>query len=40
MTGPTPIVIVHGRGKANPTLDEVLAEYRGRGAASDREDMD
>jgi hypothetical protein len=29
MQGELPIVIVHGRGKANPTLDEVLAEYRG-----------
>ena len=28
MQGELPIVIVHGRGKANPTLDEVLAEYR------------
>jgi hypothetical protein len=28
MQGELPIVIVHGRAKANPTLDEVLAEYR------------
>jgi len=28
MQGELPIVIVHGRGKANPTLDEVLAEVR------------
>src|SRR5262245_3284975 len=29
MQGELPIVIVRGRGKANPTLDEVLAEFRG-----------
>lgn len=29
MNGATPIVLIHGRGKANPTLDEVLAEYTG-----------
>jgi hypothetical protein len=28
MHGELPIVIVHGRAKANPTFDEVLAEYR------------
>ena len=27
MNGATPIVLIHGRGKANPTLHEVLAEY-------------
>lgn len=27
MEGTVPIVIVHGRAKANPSLDEVLAEY-------------
>jgi hypothetical protein len=27
MTGTIPIVVVRGRGKANPSLDEVLAEY-------------
>lgn len=27
MTGELPIVFVNGRGKANPTVDEVLAEY-------------
>jgi len=27
MNGATPIVLIHGRGKANPTLDDVLAEY-------------
>lgn len=27
MNGPIPIVYVNGRAKANPTLDEVLAEY-------------
>ena len=32
MNGPIPIVYVNGRAKANPTLDDVLAEYhRGRG---------
>jgi hypothetical protein len=30
MNGQLPIVFVNGRGKANPTLSEVLAEYRGR----------
>src|SRR5262245_2061105 len=29
MNGQLPIVIVRGRGKANPSLGEVLAEYRG-----------
>ncbi|HET7776102.1 MAG TPA: hypothetical protein VFK74_07030 [Azospira sp.] len=29
MNGTVPIVFVHGRGKANPTTAEVLAEYRG-----------
>jgi hypothetical protein len=28
MTGTLPIVFVRGRAKANPTLDEVLAEFR------------
>lgn len=27
MEGTVPIVFVHGRAKANPTLDEVVAEY-------------
>jgi hypothetical protein len=27
MNGELPIVFVNGRGKANPTLDEVVAEY-------------
>lgn len=27
MQGATPIVLIHRRGKANPTLDEVLTEY-------------
>lgn len=27
MNGSIPIVVVRGRGKANPSLDEVLAEY-------------
>lgn len=27
MNGEFPIVFVNGRGKANPTLDEVIAEY-------------
>lgn len=27
MNGELPIVFVNGKGKANPTLDEVLAEY-------------
>ena len=30
MNGQLPIVFVNGRGKANPSLNEVLAEYRGR----------
>ena len=30
MNGELPIVIVNGRGKANPTLDEVRAEVRAR----------
>ena len=29
MKGKLPFVFVHGRGKANPTLEEVLAEYNG-----------
>jgi len=29
MKGKLPIVFLHGRGKANPTLQEVLAEYNG-----------
>ena len=29
MTGPLPVVFVRGRAKANPTLEEVLAEYKG-----------
>ena len=29
MNGELPIVFVNGRGKANPTLEEILAEYRG-----------
>jgi hypothetical protein len=29
MTGELPIVFVNGRGKANPTVNEVLAEYGG-----------
>ncbi|OHX37480.1 hypothetical protein BJL95_05505 [Methylomonas sp. LWB] len=28
MAGPLPVVFVHGRAKANPTLDEVLSEFR------------
>ena len=28
MTGEVPIVLVNGMGKANPTLEEVVAEYR------------
>lgn len=28
MNGPLPIVIVNGRAKSNPSLDEVIAEYR------------
>lgn len=31
MNGPIPIVYVNGRAKANPTPEEVLAEYRGGG---------
>jgi len=27
MNGATPVVLIHGRGKANPDLDEVLAEF-------------
>ena len=27
MRGPLPIVLIDGRGKANPTLNEVLSEY-------------
>lgn len=29
MTGTLPVVFVAGKAKGNPTLDEVLAEYRG-----------
>lgn len=29
MNGTLPIVFVHGKAKSNPSLDEVLAEYRG-----------
>ncbi len=29
MTGELPVVFVRGRAKANPTLEEVLAEFRG-----------
>lgn len=28
LSGDVPVVIVRGRGKANPTADEVIAEYR------------
>jgi hypothetical protein len=28
MNGPLPIVIVNGRAKSNPSLDEVIAEYK------------
>jgi hypothetical protein len=28
MTGEIPIVLINGMGKANPTVDEVLAEFR------------
>jgi hypothetical protein len=31
MNSPLPIVFVHGRAKSNPTLDEVVAEYRSGG---------
>lgn len=31
MTGEIPVVFVRGRGKANPTADEVLAAYRAGG---------
>lgn len=30
MNGELPIVFVNGKGKANPTLEEVLAEYGGK----------
>ncbi len=30
MSGPIPIVFVRGKAKANPTLDEVIAQYRDR----------
>jgi hypothetical protein len=30
MSGELPIVLVHGKAKSNPSLDEVVAEYRGR----------
>lgn len=29
MSGPIPVVIVNGSGKANPSADDVIAEYRG-----------
>ncbi|HKK04783.1 MAG TPA: hypothetical protein VKA50_02945 [Gammaproteobacteria bacterium] len=29
MLGPTPVVLIHGRGRANPSLEDVLAEYSG-----------
>jgi hypothetical protein len=29
LTGEIPIVIVNDRAEANPTVDEVVAEYRG-----------
>jgi hypothetical protein len=29
MNGPVPVVFVNGKAKANPTPEEVLAEYRG-----------
>ena len=29
MNGPVPVVFVNGKAKANPTPDEVVAEYRG-----------
>lgn len=28
MTGEQPVVLVHGKAKSNPTLDEVLVEFR------------
>ncbi len=31
LSGALPIVIARGRGKPNPALDEVIAEYRSRG---------
>ena len=31
MMGPTPVVLIRGRAKANPSLEEVLAEYNGAG---------
>lgn len=31
MNGAVPIVFVNGRAKANPTLEEVVAEYGGAG---------
>ena len=27
MNGTVPIVLIHGRGEANPSLDQVVAEY-------------
>lgn len=27
LRGPVPVVLVHGKGKANPTLSDVLSEY-------------
>lgn len=30
MSGELPIVLVRGKAKSNPSLDEVVAEYRGR----------
>jgi len=38
MKGEIPIVIVNGRGKANPLLEEVVAEYGGAGGLSGRAD--
>jgi hypothetical protein len=29
MNGPVPVVFVNGKAKANPTPEEVVAEYRG-----------
>lgn len=29
MNGPLPVVFVHGRAKSNPSLDDVIAEFRG-----------
>lgn len=32
MLGPTPVVLIHGRGKSNPSVDDVVAEYVRGGA--------